>query len=100
MKLFLSSIALTASVGVWMIVVASSQLALLDQARTVETVSGALSNPINRTLKRDRLDLSAVTPEKITGEKSGDFCSVGGFDRICKFKIAGLKVSPPLVLTH
>jgi len=100
MKYFLSALALTASFGLWMAFVASSQLAMVDQASAIETVSGAYSNPINRRLKQDRLDIGVSNPAKASGAQKGNFCDVGGFDRACKFQIAGLKVSPPLVLVN
>ncbi len=100
MKFFLASLAVTAAVGVWMISVASSQLALLDQVSTIETISDAYSNPINRSLKQDRLVTAAEKSVKTSARNAEGFCDVGGFERACKLQIAGLKVSPPLVLTN
>ncbi len=91
MKLFFISLAATASLGIWMVSVASSQLAWLDQASTIETVSGAYFNPVNRSLKQGRLGRVAA---------KSNFCNVGGFERACKPNISGLKVSPPLVLAN
>ena len=98
MKLFLCSLAVTALVGVWMASVASSQLAILDQMEGGGRVTGALSNPINRTPKQDRLNADSPV-NKMTGIKD-NFCDAGGFDRACKIQIAGLKVSPPLTLAN
>lgn len=100
MKFFLSSLAATVLVGIWMVVVASSQLAALDQLSKMETVSGAYSNPVNRSLKQDRLSSGKVSQVQTKVLRTGNLCSVGGFDRACKFQIAGLKISPPLVLTN
>jgi len=97
MKLFLFLIAATASLGIWMMSVASSQLVWLDQANTIEAVSGAYFNPINRNLKQGRLGLASATSVKMPAVQESNFCNVGGFERACKFKISGLKVSPPLV---
>jgi len=100
MRLFLSSLALTVTFGIWMIVVASSQLSVLDEINTIEKVSGAYSNPINRSLKTDRLNVGIKSALKLETAQSGSFCTVGGFERACKFRIAELKVSPPLLLTN
>jgi len=100
MKLFLFSLAATASLGLWMVSVASSQLALLDRAGTADTASIAYTNPVNRRLKQDRLDIATAVPLKTTVGRKGDFCDIGGFDRACKMEIAGLKVSPPSVITN
>jgi len=100
MKFFLASLAMTAAVGVWMVSVASSQLTLLDKVSTIETISDAYSNPINRSLKQDRLSTGTEKSVKSSARNADGFCDVGEFERACKSQIAGLKVSPPLVLTN
>jgi len=99
-KFFIFSLAASASLGLWMVSVASSQLALLDRAVTIETLSIEYSNPVNRRLKQDRLDIATTIPQKTTVRRKGNFCDIGGFDRACKMEIAGLKVSPPLIIAN
>ncbi len=101
MKIFLSSLTVSATAVLFMIVIASSHQGNPSQSNQLETISGTYSNPVNRTQKSDRRSPAKQAGEvKSTGALKGDYCSVGGFDRACKLRIADLKVSLPLIGTN
>ena len=97
MKIFLSSLAIAATFGIWMVVVASSQLALLDEATAFGKTSNSSLTPVTSYLKQDRLGFEKPGFVQTTSDQKSDLCSLGGLERACKFHVSDLKVSPPLV---